>query len=96
MSLLVTGTVGIDSVITPHGRATDVLGGSATYFSMAAALFTRVRLVAVVGDDFPAAFRDHLRSSRREALLAFRSLFDTAIDRMDAPKKARARKIKAE
>ena len=44
----------------------------------------------------PAAFRDHLRSSRREALLAFRSLFDTAIDRMDAPKKARGRKIKAE
>ncbi|HUU83036.1 MAG TPA: PfkB family carbohydrate kinase [Phycisphaerae bacterium] len=63
MSLLVTGTVGIDSVITPHGRVTDVLGGSATYFSMAAALFTRVRLVAVVGDDFPAAFRDLLGSA---------------------------------
>ena len=63
MSLLVTGTVGIDSVITPQGRASDVLGGSATYFSFAASLFTRVRLVAVVGDDFPAAFRDVLASA---------------------------------
>ncbi|MCP4250102.1 MAG: sugar kinase [bacterium] len=63
MSLLVTGTVGIDTVITPQGRAPDVLGGSATYFSFAAALFGRVRLVAVVGDDFPPAFRDVLASA---------------------------------
>ena len=63
MSLLVTGTIGVDSVITPHGEASDVLGGSATYFSFAAALFTRVRLVGVVGDDFPAAFRDLLASA---------------------------------
>ena len=55
MSLLVTGSIGIDSVITPHGEATEVLGGSAVYFSYAAALFTPVRLVAVVGEDFPGA-----------------------------------------
>ena len=63
MSLLVTGTVGIDSVVTPQGRADEVLGGSATYFSFAASLFARVRLVAVVGDDFPGAFRDLLASA---------------------------------
>ena len=57
MSLLVTGTVGIDRVITPYGEATEVLGGSAVYFGFAAALFTSVRLVGVVGEDFP----DHLR-----------------------------------
>jgi sugar/nucleoside kinase (ribokinase family) len=64
MSLLVTGSIGIDSVITPHGEATDVLGGSAAYFSFAAALFTPVRLVAVVGEDFPAHCRDLLCSDR--------------------------------
>ncbi|MBN1511163.1 MAG: sugar kinase [Phycisphaerae bacterium] len=64
MSLLVTGTVGIDTVITPTGRADDVLGGSAVYFSLAAAKFAPVRLVAVVGDDFPPAFCDVLASRR--------------------------------
>ncbi len=62
MSLLVTGTVGIDTVITPTGRADDVLGGSAAYFALAAAKFAPVRLVAVVGEDFPGAFRNLLNS----------------------------------
>ncbi len=53
MSLLVTGSVGIDTVTTPHGTVNDVIGGSAVYFSWAAAAFGGVRLVAVVGDDFP-------------------------------------------
>jgi len=61
MSLLVTGTIGIDTVETPHGKAADVLGGSAVYFAFAAGLLTPVRLVGVVGDDFPASFRDLLR-----------------------------------
>jgi sugar/nucleoside kinase (ribokinase family) len=52
MSLLVTGSIGIDSVETPHGRAEGVLGGSSIYFSLAASLFTDVRLVGVVGEDF--------------------------------------------
>ena len=56
MSLLVTGSIGIDSVTTPHGSATNVIGGSAIYFSWAAAAFSRVRLVAVVGEDFPPEF----------------------------------------
>lgn len=60
MSLLVTGSIGIDTVESPHGRADDVLGGSAVYFAFAARLLSPVRLVGVVGDDFPAAFRDIL------------------------------------
>ena len=62
MSLLVTGSLGIDTVETPHGRADEVLGGTAVYFSFAASLFVPVRLVGVVGDDFPPAFRDLLAS----------------------------------
>jgi sugar/nucleoside kinase (ribokinase family) len=58
MSLLVTGTIGIDTVETPHGRAAEVLGGSAVYFAFAASLLSPVRLVGAVGDDFPPAFRD--------------------------------------
>ena len=53
MSLLVTGSIGIDTVETPHGKRADVIGGSAVYFSYAASFFTPVRLVGVVGDDCP-------------------------------------------
>ncbi len=53
MSLLVVGSVAFDSVKTPFGEADDVLGGSATYFATSASYFTDVRLVAVVGEDFP-------------------------------------------
>ena len=62
MSLLVTGSLGIDTIITPHGQAADVLGGSAVYFAFAASYYTDVRLVGVVGEDFPPAFRDQLAS----------------------------------
>ncbi len=51
--LLVVGSVALDSVETPFGKVTDVLGGAATYFSYSASFFTRVRLVATVGEDFP-------------------------------------------
>ncbi len=61
MSLLVTGSIGIDTVETPQGHARDVLGGSAIYFSLAASLFTPVRLVGVVGDDFDPRTLDALR-----------------------------------
>ncbi len=57
MSLLVVGSVALDSVETPHGVVDDALGGSATYFSYAASYFTPVRLVGVVGEDFPDAHR---------------------------------------
>lgn len=53
MSLLVVGSVAIDSVETPFGKKEEVLGGSATYFSISASFFTKVRLVAVIGRDFP-------------------------------------------
>ena len=55
MSLLVTGSIGIDTVETPFGKRDDVLGGSAVYFSYAASFFTSVRLVGVVGEDCPKA-----------------------------------------
>ncbi len=56
-SLLVTGTIGIDTVETPSARAERVLGGSAAYFAAAASRLGPVRLVGVVGDDWPAHHR---------------------------------------
>jgi sugar/nucleoside kinase (ribokinase family) len=64
MSLLVVGTLGIDTVETPSARRENILGGSAVYFAYAASYFTRVSLVGVVGRDFPPAFRALL--SRRD------------------------------
>jgi sugar/nucleoside kinase (ribokinase family) len=52
MSILVVGSVAFDSIKTPFGQREHALGGSATYFSVAASFFTDVRVVAVVGDDF--------------------------------------------
>ena len=54
MPLLVVGSVAIDHVETPTERRNNLLGGSATHFSMAASFFTNVRLVGVVGADWPA------------------------------------------
>ncbi len=53
MNLLVVGSVALDSIETPAGKAERVLGGSAVYFSVAASYFTDVGLVAVIGRDFP-------------------------------------------
>ncbi len=53
MPLLVTGSIGIDSVKTPYGVSENCLGGSAVYFSMAASFFCPVRLVGVIGPDCP-------------------------------------------
>jgi sugar/nucleoside kinase (ribokinase family) len=53
MSILVVGSVALDTVETPFGRADDALGGSATFFSAAASLFGPVQLVGVVGADYP-------------------------------------------
>jgi sugar/nucleoside kinase (ribokinase family) len=58
MSLAVTGTVGIDTVHTPGGSAERVLGGSCAYFAAAASFHAPVRLIAVVGGDWP---EDHRR-----------------------------------
>ena len=55
MTVLVVGSVALDSVETPFGRADEVLGGSGTFFSASASHFTPVQLVGVVGDDYPLA-----------------------------------------
>lgn len=62
MSLVVVGSVALDTVETPQGRADDVLGGAALYFSLAASFFTPVRMVGVVGEDFPPGTLDTLRA----------------------------------
>jgi sugar/nucleoside kinase (ribokinase family) len=58
MSILAVGSVAFDTIATPSGRVENMLGGSATYFALAASYFTDVRIVAVVGEDFTA---DHER-----------------------------------
>lgn len=65
MSILVVGSIAFDSVETPFGKAEEVLGGSASYFSIAASFFTDIRLVAVVGEDFP---REHLNFFRERGV----------------------------
>jgi sugar/nucleoside kinase (ribokinase family) len=55
MSVLVVGSVAFDDVTSPSGTVKNILGGAATYFSLAASYFTPVRVVAVVGEDFGAA-----------------------------------------
>jgi sugar/nucleoside kinase (ribokinase family) len=52
MALVVVGSVAYDGLETPHGKVDRILGGSATYIALAASFFTRVKIVAVVGDDF--------------------------------------------
>ncbi|MCM8830999.1 MAG: PfkB family carbohydrate kinase [Candidatus Omnitrophica bacterium] len=56
MSILVVGSIALDTVKTPSGMVKDVLGGSATYFSVSASFFSPVNLVAVVGTDFPSKY----------------------------------------
>jgi sugar/nucleoside kinase (ribokinase family) len=60
MSLLVVGSMAFDSVKTPYGEREDAIGGSATYFSVSASYFTQVRLVGIVGSDFPQGELDFL------------------------------------
>jgi sugar/nucleoside kinase (ribokinase family) len=58
MSVLVVGTVAFDSIETPFGSAERILGGSAAYFALGASFFSPVRIVGVVGDDFPQDYLD--------------------------------------
>jgi len=60
-SILVVGSVAFDSLKTPFGQADEILGGSATYFSVSASYFSPVRVVAVVGSDFPEKHLDVFR-----------------------------------
>jgi len=61
MSLLVVGSVALDSVETPQSVRDDVLGGSAVYFSYAASYFSQVHLVGVVGEDWPGQHTELLK-----------------------------------
>ncbi|MDD5361501.1 MAG: PfkB family carbohydrate kinase [Ignavibacteria bacterium] len=65
MSLLVIGSLALDTIETPFGKAEYTLGGSATFISTASSYFTdEVRLVGIVGSDFPAAEIDFLKSKK--------------------------------
>jgi sugar/nucleoside kinase (ribokinase family) len=61
MSILAVGSIAFDNIATPSGRKDNVLGGSATYFSLAASYFTDVAVVAVVGEDFLAEHENVLK-----------------------------------
>jgi sugar/nucleoside kinase (ribokinase family) len=74
MSILVVGSVAFDTIATPSGRVTDILGGAATYFALAASYFTDVRMVAVVGDDF---------SPEHEGVLKKRGIDTRGIERAE-------------
>jgi sugar/nucleoside kinase (ribokinase family) len=64
MSILAVGSVAFDNITTPAGSAENVLGGSATYFALAASYFTDVRVVAVVGNDFTAEHESVLKKRK--------------------------------
>lgn len=61
MAITVVGSVALDTLETPFGNADNVLGGSASHFSIAASLYTGVNLVAVVGEDLPQRYVDYFR-----------------------------------
>lgn len=58
MSIVAVGSIAFDTIKTPFGQATDIVGGALTYFSVAASYFSDVNLVAVIGDDFK---KKHMR-----------------------------------
>jgi len=61
-SVLIVGSVALDSVETPRGRVESALGGAAVFSSVAASFFAPVRVVGVVGEDFPQEHLDYLLS----------------------------------
>jgi sugar/nucleoside kinase (ribokinase family) len=65
MGILVVGSVALDSIKTPHGQRDEILGGAASYSSVAASYFTDVGMIAVVGDDFP---EEHISFFRRKGI----------------------------
>ncbi|MDQ2867031.1 MAG: PfkB family carbohydrate kinase [Verrucomicrobiota bacterium] len=67
MSLLVVGSIALDTIKTPVEEHADVIGGSASYAALGASFFAPVNLVGVVGDDFPASEFDFWKSHRIDA-----------------------------
>jgi hypothetical protein len=66
MSLLIVGSIALDTVKTPVEEHADLLGGSASYAALGASFFSPVNLVGIVGDDFPASEFDFARSTPKE------------------------------
>jgi len=62
MSVLIVGSLGLDTIKTPQGRCIDILGGSVSYASISASYFGPVRMVAVAGSDFPGKYIGLFRS----------------------------------
>lgn len=63
MSLLVVGTVAFDAIETPFGKTDKIVGGAASYISLAASYYTKnINMVSVVGEDFPSDFLNQLKS----------------------------------
>ena len=62
MSIVAVGTIGLDTIETPFGRAEEALGGSAAYFALAASFYSEVGIVSVVGEDFPGEHSELLQS----------------------------------
>ena len=65
MSILVVGSIALDSVETPFGKTEEALGGSATFFSLSASYFVPVNLVAIVGEDLP---KEHMQLLQRHGI----------------------------
>ena len=74
MAILVVGSVAFDSIETPSGKRTKILGGAATHFALAASYFTDVRVIAVVGEDF---------GPEQEAVFERRGIDTDGIERAD-------------
>ena len=61
VAVLISGWVALDDIETPHGKVTNSLGGSATCAALAGAIFTKVRLLAAIGSDFPSEMLELLQ-----------------------------------
>ncbi|MFZ1218922.1 MAG: PfkB family carbohydrate kinase [Chthoniobacterales bacterium] len=67
MSVLIVGSIGLDTVKTPVEEHADLLGGSASYAALGASFFSPVKLVGIVGDDFPASEFEFWKSRQIDA-----------------------------
>lgn len=64
INLVIYGSIGLDDVTTPFGKVKEVLGGSATYSSIAASYFTKCGILSIVGEDFPDKYTDLFTSKK--------------------------------
>ncbi len=73
MSLLVVGTVAFDAIETPFGKTDKIVGGAASYISLAASYFYKnIHLVSVIGDDFPTRFFKYFLKKMVQTLMDFK------------------------